>query len=46
MSAFRAVIFLMLAVSVIGIGAFIGGAIAQPSLLGLIPWYHDSAQRI
>ncbi len=46
MAAFRTMVFVALAVSAIGLGAFIGGAIAQPALLGLVPWYHGGGQKI
>ena len=32
-------LLIVLAVGAIGIGAFIGGSIAQPALLGLVPWH-------
>ena len=43
MAAARAVFLIVLAVSALGVGAFIGGAIAQPALMGLVTW-HQSAQ--
>ena len=43
MAAARAVFLIVLAVGALGIGAFIGGAIAQPALMGLVPW-HESVQ--
>ena len=43
MVAARAVFLIVLAVSALGVGAFIGGAIAQPALMSLMPW-HESAQ--
>ncbi len=46
MAAFRTMVFLTLAFSAIGLGAFIGGAIAQPALLSLVPWYHGGGQKI
>jgi hypothetical protein len=45
MAALRTMEFLALAVSAIGLGAFIGGAIAQPALLGLVPWYYGGGQK-
>ena len=44
MVAARAVLLIVLAVGAIGVGAFIGGAIAQPALMGLLPW-HDVRER-
>ena len=41
MAAFRTMVFLAFAVSAIGLGA-----IAQPTLLGLVPWYHGGGQKI
>jgi hypothetical protein len=46
MTAFRALFFLVLAVSALGVGAFIGGAIAQPALLEMLPWYQAGGQKI
>ncbi len=43
MAAARAVFLLVLAVGALGLGAFIGGAIAQPALMSLVPW-HNSGQ--
>jgi hypothetical protein len=43
MAAARAVFLIVLAVGALGLGAFIGGAIAQPALMGLVPW-HESPQ--
>ncbi len=37
MAAARAVFLIVLAVGALGVGAFIGGAIAQPALMGLVP---------
>jgi hypothetical protein len=39
MAAARALLFVVVAVSALGIGAFLGGSIAQPALLSLVPWY-------
>jgi hypothetical protein len=44
--AFRAFVFLVLAASTLGVGAFIGGAIAQPALLEMLPWHQASGQKI
>jgi len=46
MTAFRAIVFLILAASVLGFGALIGGTIAQPALLQVLPWYQVSGQKI
>lgn len=46
MTAFRLVAFLILAASVLSVGAFIGGAISQPALLGVLPWYQAGGQKI
>jgi hypothetical protein len=46
MTAFRALIFVVLATSALGVGAFIGGAIAQPAPLEMLPWYQASGQKI
>ncbi len=46
MTAFRAFVFLIVAASAFGAGAFVGGVIAQPALLDVLPWYHASGQKI
>jgi hypothetical protein len=46
MTAFRAFLFAVLAVSALGVGAFLGGAIAQPVLLQMLPWHRASGQKI
>ena len=46
MTAFRVFVFLVLAASALGVGAFVGGAIAQPALLEVLPWYQASGQKI
>ena len=46
MTAFRAFVFLFLAASALGVGAFIGGAISQPALLEVLPWYQTVGQKI
>ena len=38
MAAARAVFLIVVAVSALAIGVFVGGSIAQPALLGLVPW--------
>lgn len=38
MAAVRAVFLIVVAVSALAIGVFVGGSIAQPALLGLVPW--------
>jgi hypothetical protein len=40
MAAARAFLFVVVAVSALGIGALLGGSIVQPALLSLVPWYH------
>jgi len=46
MAAARAVFLIVVAISVLAIGVFVGGSIAQPALFGLVPWstatIHDS----
>jgi hypothetical protein len=37
MTALRAFLFVVLAISALGVGAFIGGAIAQSALLEMLP---------
>jgi hypothetical protein len=39
MAAARALFIVVLAISALGVGVFMGGAIAQPALLDLMPWY-------
>ena len=39
MAAVRALFIVVVAVSALGIGAFLGGSIAQPALLSLMPWH-------
>ncbi len=39
MAAARALVIVVLAISALGVGIFVGGAIAQPTLLDLMPWY-------
>ena len=46
MTVFRAIVFLILAAGVFGAGTFIGGTIAQPALLQVLPWYQVSGQKI
>jgi hypothetical protein len=46
MMAIRALAFIALAICVLSLAAFIGGAIAQPALLSLVPWYHAGGQKI
>ena len=38
MAAARAVFLIVVAVSALAIGVFVGGSIAQPALLNLVPW--------
>lgn len=38
MAAARAVCLIVVAVSALAIGVFVGGSIAQPALLRLMPW--------
>ena len=46
MVAFRALVFLVLGLSALSVGAFIGGAIAQPAFLEVLPWYQTGGQKI
>ena len=39
MAAARALVIVVVAISALGVGVFVGGAIAQPTLLHLMPWY-------
>jgi hypothetical protein len=39
MAAARALLLVVVAISALGIGAFLGGSIAQPALLSLMPWH-------
>ncbi len=38
MAAARAVFLIVVAISALAIGSFVGGSIAQPALLRLVPW--------
>jgi len=38
MAAARAVLLIAVAISALAIGVFVGGSIAQPALLRLMPW--------
>ena len=38
MAAARAVLLIVVAISALTIGVFVGGSIAQPALLRLMPW--------
>jgi hypothetical protein len=46
MTAFRAFLFVVLAVSALGVGAFLGGTIAQSALLQMLPGHQASGQKI
>jgi hypothetical protein len=39
MAALRVLFMVVVAASALGIGAFLGGSIAQPALLSLMPWH-------
>ena len=42
MAAARAVFFLVAAISALAVGGFVGGSIAQPALMELVPWASSS----
>ncbi len=39
MAAVRGLLLVVVAISALGIGAFLGGSIVQPALLSLMPWH-------
>jgi hypothetical protein len=39
MAAARTLLIVVLAISALGVGIFMGGAIAQPALFDLMPWH-------
>jgi hypothetical protein len=46
MRILRAFGFMIVAATVLGIGAFIGGTIAQPALLEVLPWHKTNGNKI
>jgi hypothetical protein len=46
MRILRAFGFIIVAATVLGIGAFIGGTIARPALLEVLPWHQTNGNKI